>query len=471
MTLETLKQLEEEGYFDDMTPEFAERVRNAVKYMPQLLTITSFTDEAIGKFETSVFCPLIQIFNDGSQTGRLNEAAEQFNQGELWTYTCNGTVYPHQSFHIDDWNVGTRVAGWMYKNYDIDGYLYWAVDQFFGAHYDKYYNVYEESTYAAYANGEGMLFYPGGKYASEYPFPSIRLAAFRDSVDDYDMLCVLEDLLDEYTAKYGIDKINVNDYVADLYASMYNGTDYYEDDALVYQAREELVRRIQALQADGVLFTNEYEGGQNVVKAYSTNATLTVNGTSVNGTASGDGYAYELNATAGTVSVQAAASEISYTVRAVTAIDLTKTKLTENSTASVSGDKISLTIQSIDKGDDLANKRAKPYVQFECGLKNFNSLAFAFTNTCEKGIAADVILVYDSGTTKAVGSIYVSAGKEQFFRMYVSEEMDVDFSRVKYIRFAFDNTVLDRNAEWQKATSVMFGTYTFDLTSFVFDKK
>ncbi len=461
---EALRQLEEEGYYDNMTPEFAERVKHAVKYMPQILTITSFTDDAIGKFETSVFCPLIQIFNDGVQVGRLNEAAEKFNEGELWTYTCNGTVYPHQSFHIDDWNVGTRVAGWMYKNYGIDGYLYWAVDQYLGPHYDKYYNVYEESTYAAYANGEGMLFYPGGRYGNEYPFPSIRLVAFRDSVDDYDMLCVLEDLLNEYTEKYGIADIDVNDYVADLYATMYHGTDYYEDDALVYKAREELVSRILALQNDGLLATTN---NANQVVVYSKNATLSFNGTAMNGTAlAGDGYVYTPNLTDSTLTIKTDKSEFTYIVRSKVALDVTKTQLTEGSSASVNGSQVGVTMKSIDKGDDLANMRAKPYVQFECKPTDFNSVSFTLKNTCDKAISADIMLVYDSGVTKVIGGAYVGIGEEKSFRMYASEEVEIDFSRVRYVRFSFDNSVLDT-----AGNTVLFGTYTFDISNLIYDKK
>jgi hypothetical protein len=326
--------------------------------------------------------------------------------------------------------------------------------------------VYEESTYAAYANGEGMLFYPGGKYGSEYPFPSIRLVAFRDSVDDYDMLCVLEDLLNEYTEKYGIASIDVNDYVADLYASMYHGTDYYEDDALVYKAREELVRRILALQNDGVLITQQ-QGAENSLVVYSDNATLSFNGTTVNGRAlETEGYAYTPSFTGNQLVIKASDSELTYFAHSVTPIDLTKTQTTEGSSTVVNGSKIAVTMKSIDKGDDLVNKRAKPYVQFACQPTDFNSLSFTLKNTCEQAISVDVMLVYEGGLTKVIGGTYIKEGDEKSFRMYVSEEAEIDFSRVQYIRFSFDNSVLN-----EEGASVLFGTYTFDLSALTYDKK
>lgn len=470
---ETVRQLEEQGVLDGMTSDFAERVKHAVMYMPQILTTVSFTDEAVGKFETAVFCPLIQNFNDAVQVGRYNEAAEKYNDGELWTYTCNATVYPHQSFHTDDYNIGTRVAGWMYKDYGINGYLYWAVDQYFGAHTDDYVDVYDEPNKAAYANGEGMLFYPGLKYGSESPFPSIRLVSFRDSVDDYDMICVLEDLLNKYTEQYGIDPIDVNDYIDDLYASMYNGTDYYDDDCLVYRAREELVRRILALQEDGVLVRSNYTASGNEVTVYSVDSALSLNGTTVNGVALGDGaigYRYTVDAstvTDGKLAIKGSASEWTYVVREICALDAANATGTEGSSVTAEGDTWHITAASVDRGDSLANKRYKPYVQFELKAPtDFYSLAFAVENTSDRAIGVDVLLVYSDGVTKSVGGFYIGIGVTDEVRLFIGQESEIDLSRVAYVRFVFDNTVQNGSGEQE-----LFGTYTFDIVGMVYDKK
>lgn len=470
---EALKQLEEEGYYDKWSdnPQFVEELKHYVQYMEQVFVVTSFTEAAVSTFTSATFCPLISCFNDMTQVDRYNEGADLNNDGQLWSYSCNMPAYPHQAFHTDDYNIGTRLLGWMGKDYGFSGYLYYAVDQYAGAHTDDYVDIYDTAHKGAYANGDGYLFYPGYRYGSEYPFASNRLAAFREAVDDYDMLCVLEDLLNEYTAKYGIAPIALNDYVSDLYASLYTGSDYYNDDSLVYEAREELVRRIYALQKDGILATSDYSSGANKTTVYSTNATLQLNGTTYNGTAIGGstgGYVYEVPAAAvqnGKLTITANETEWTYAAYSVKKLDLSAATVTEDSTATKNGNTLDLVMKSVDTGNDNSNMRKKIYVQFAAGdVAAFNSFSFTITNKMDKGFSADVVAVLKNGVRKIIGGVYVRPNQETTVRSYVGAELGLDVTEIQYFRLEFDNMILDKNKN-----SVLFGQYTFSLRDVVYD--
>ena len=106
---------------------------------------------------------------------KYTEAAQKYNNGNLWTYTCTGCQYPYPSFHIDDYNYGNRAAGMMYKYYNVNGFLYWQTAQYYPSAYgfDTFLDPYTMAGRSGLIwNGEGCLFYPGAKYGSKNPFPS-----------------------------------------------------------------------------------------------------------------------------------------------------------------------------------------------------------------------------------------------------------------------------------------------------------
>ena len=469
-------ELEAEGYFKTLDTITAERFRNAILTMPEIFTNVGFIDEIVGDLG-STFCPYISNFDDAIQVGKYQESAEKLANGNLWTYTCSGPVYPYPSFHVDDYNLGTRISGWMEKAYNINGYLYWAVSKYGGS--NGYVDVYTDPLRAAGTNGDGFLLYPGKYYGSDKPFASTRLATWRDSMDDYDMLCVLENLLNGYAEKYGFEQINVNDYVADIYDSIFTGATYYTDDSLVYKAREELAKRILALKnGDDLLALTTYNGNQATTEIYTTSSSLCVDGVMVEGVACRGGYKYTIVnpvTVAKTLLLKTDNGEYTHIVKAGGQVadfgDSTqKILVSDTSTVSLSENKANVTIKSVIKSAggqiDGATKRFRPFVSFGTkDLSGAKNVFFSLKNTGETNIEAYIEVVLNNGMVYEIGSVYLPSNESKEVRVHISEALEIDSSQITDMRLSFANVITDANG-W----SVLWADRCFEISNIRFER-
>ncbi len=250
-----IAQLKAEGWFDQQTAEFAAQTEAAILQIPAVFTNVNFVDEWVGTLNAA-FCPYISHFNDTAILNQYRDAAEDRSFGDLWAYTCCGPVDPYPTFHIDDGTLDMRVCGWMEKAYGITGYLYYKVNNYAyltNAPVDDHIDMYATPARYFDVNGDGFLFYPGRYYGSSEPFATVRLAAYRDGMDEYDMLCIYEQLLQEYAQQNNIADFDFHLYVEDLYRSMFQGMVAKQDAGLLYAARKELANRILTLKNEGRL--------------------------------------------------------------------------------------------------------------------------------------------------------------------------------------------------------------------------
>ncbi len=250
-----VEQLQAEGWFAGLEPAFAAQMEADILQIPAVFTNVNFVEDWVGQLNAA-FCPYISVFHDTATLNRYQDAAEARSNGQLWAYTCCGPVDPFPTFHIDDGTLDMRVCGWMEKAFGITGYLYYKVNNYaYLTHVpvDSYIDMYATPARYDKVNGDGFLFYPGRYYGSSAPFATVRLAAYRDSMDDYDMLCIYEKLLYAYAQQQGIEDFDFSLYVEDLYRSLFQGLVARQDAGLLYAAREELARRILALQTEGTL--------------------------------------------------------------------------------------------------------------------------------------------------------------------------------------------------------------------------
>lgn len=383
-TLElAVKQLKEEGWFKKQTPEFAKRVENAILNIPAIFTNVNFTEEWVGKLH-AVFCPYISVFEDTATLQQYQESAEDLGNGKLWGYTCYGPLDPYPTFHLDDSARDMRVCGWMEKAYGINGYLYYEVNKYTVAPEqteDNYVDVYGTAARYEEANGDGFLLYPGKYYGSNRPFASIRLTSYRESMDDYDMLCVYESLLKKYAEKNGIKDFKFNDYVADIYDTLFDGMVAKKDDALVYAARRELASRILQLKEEGTLVVDP-------------NAKEKVNLTQF---ASGSTK----------VTIQSECKDAKGEIGS-------KTKL------------------------------YRPYYSVKVDeFERADTLYFTYTNKCDIPLSMQITLMTAEGEKVIADTSYCGVGKSKDMRIHFSENLDIDMANVTEIRLTFDNISTD----------------------------
>ena len=426
---------------------FRKQIEQSILDIPAIFTNVNFIEEYVGELN-SVFCPYLNLFGDDIAAQKYQAAAEDDTNGDLWAYTCCGPTNPYPTFHLDDFNLGTRVSGWMEKKYKINGYLYWAVNLYepSGNHdVEDFIDPYDTPDRASDCHGDGFLLYPGKYYDSDSPFASLRLVNYRDSMDDYDMLCVYEQLLSEWAAAYGT-SVNFDDYVNDLYTSLFDEAIYYQDDSLVYMAREELANRILTLQnSDGLLVKSEIsaDGQTTESEIYSTVKTLKINGETVQGTASGTGYKYIVSTATGagekTLKIESASKAYVYTLNQSGAANMQSFNKNDTTIVTATANGADVTIKAENKGTEAQTTAFRPYAEF--ALSDFagaKELIFVIKNTTDREIEANVQLAGDVRET--VGGIYLRAGEEKEYRIQLSGISEDVLNGATHVRIAFANT-------------------------------
>lgn len=487
---------EAENLFDNMTADFANHVKEKILNLPFVFTNVGFVADAVEKMNAT-FCPYLSLFDDQIQAGKYLEQAQEKADDNLWTYTCTGPLYPYPSFHTDDYSLGARVTGWMEKKYGINGFLYWSCVRYSdGSHGNKYVDVYNTAARYAHCSGEGYLVYPGKYYGSSSPFGTLRLISHRESMDDYDMLCVYENLLNEYAKKYNIEGgLDVNDYVADIYDSLFSGAVYYTDDSLVFKAREELAKRILALKnEDKLVVSTDYDGKNATVNVYTTSNTLKINGETVVGVQAGEGYKYTKTlstANASTLTIQTENGTYTHGIKATVnatdfaingannavcsgreGVDSTKSSI------SVSGDKANVMIRSyyakgagyganVDvNGIDGPTSRLMPSITFNVeDFTDAKNVYFSVKNTGSTTLEMYVQLIMENGISEEIGTAYCGLGKSADIRINISDLLDVDTTKVKAVRLAFKNVYADANGY-----ESLWPDREFELTDIWFEK-
>lgn len=479
---QAIMQLEAEGWFSSLDSETAEHFRSSIENMPLVFTNVYFNPEWVGELDCT-FCPYLSMFNDGSQIQRYKAGAQEDANGNLWTYTCTGPKYPNPTLHIDDYALGSRVAGWMSKDYGINGYLYWSAAYYNGrlTYKDDYIDVYGDASRENGSNGDSYLVYPGKYYGSEKPFPTNRLIAYRDSVDDYCMLSVLERELNAYAEKYAITEgIDVNDYVRDIYDSLYTGSQYYTDDALLYQAREELARRILALRnEDDLIAISERSASGVDTVIYTSLSTLTINGEDKNGVEQGEGYVYTVSQNlqeAKDVTISSENGEYVVSVKSGVAItdfvnSIEGVTVSEDSTIVASGTKATVTIKSVAKGKDNtidgATRRFRPEIRFTCSnATDVDAICFRIKNLGNVEIIGKVELVYSTGTITTIDTFWCDTGATEDIRLHIRNDIKADYTNLESIRITFDNITTSEDGE-----TVLIADRVFEISDVWYDKR
>ena len=457
-------------------PEYAAELLEAVGNISMIFVNVDYINEWVGSVDAT-FCTYLSTFREGYIIERYEEAAKQNSDGDLWAYIANMSLYPTPSFLTDDYNLGMRIAGWMEKAYGIDGFLYWNAAYYrVNGDAETWLDVYEDLDRASYVSGDGFLLYPGRYYGSESPFASLRLMTYRDSMDDYDMLCVYENLLKEHAAEYGIEEIDFNSYVEDLYWSLFEGVNYNTSDEALFAARRELATRILALQnEDKVLIASEKKRTGTTVKIYSQSPEITVDGKQQSCTACENGYVCTVTLDAQAHDLEIEIGENTYTYRvtgiAGTVVVSEETlSCADGSSAEAADGKASVIIRSVYRGEDGvidgATLRYRPYVSIACdGADAASDLYFTIKNTGSEGFDARAEVVVN-GIAYEIDSFYCASGAERQVKLHIFDSLGIDASEIKAVRISFQNVYTDSSG-----TQEMFADRVFELSDIFFDKR
>ena len=492
-----ITELEEEGYFDDYSPETAEIIKEKIRKIPNILT-TSYTlteTQTVTEFEFGecTYCPLfneLHGYNNvaGEDNLSLYTRLKEVN-GSLWWYGCNGPDYPYPSYHIDSPLLGARILGTMQYDYNIDGNLYWCVNSYSQSNtintgdVVRASNPYEDAarnspTYPT--NGEGFLLYPGIDYGIKGPVGSIRLEAIRDGNEDYEYYYLLNELTEGLSEYYDME-ITTEGMVSNLYDRLYNGVQYSPDVENFYQVKRELAEIIERCGQDNKLVVNgiKYSGENATIEFLaSSDYSVKVNGNAVAGTEQGEGkkYTYTIrmdqpsNNFVITIEKDGQTSEVTVSAGGKTAVlsdfdsesDIAvftpndeKVSLTFNQQAdyAVSGGSAKAVIESkFDPEDPFATLLYNPALSIgteENGLDltKMSTLVFSIYN--DSGTDIDLRVRFDAGGVLFTAQeIVLKAGRwtdVKLENIYLTNWSSL--SRTKAILLEFNNTLNNANEE------------------------
>ncbi len=190
-------------------------------------------------------CSIINEQKLGSFRDRM--WAEQEGGDELWWYVTRRPQQPEITLNVGTEAINVRTMFWQQKLYNVDGFLYYLVNDwdngatkwyvpsadefYFGM--DVLHEVNEEQGVNVYSNG--ILLYSGAYFAQPEPVGCVRLECVRDGIEDYEYLTILEE-------KYGKDVVDavINQWTTGL-------GEYSTDQEQFYALRAQLGALIESI--------------------------------------------------------------------------------------------------------------------------------------------------------------------------------------------------------------------------------
>ena len=468
-TLEkAIRMLENKGYFATKSNEWNERVKKAIRAIPDVFTNVNLAEGWVKEYPAT-FCPQINVLDYKKYQELYKDYANKNVNGDFWTYTCCSPNYPYPSHHLDDDCLSMRVMGWMEKAFDINGYLFFMANMYTTEKRNNEYTTpYVIANRNDSANGDGFIMYPGRPYGSPTPFPSMRLVTYRDGLEDYDMLEVFERKIEAMKDKYGIDDLDSKEYVKDIYDTLFNNSVPTEEHAKLYEAREELAKRILNFDNEDDLFTYaKNDDGVFNLYIHTNSPTLKIQGSQVSGTLLSEAryrYIIPLNETKENISIVTDKGNVyEYANRGYKNItnfmpDYDGAKLSKNSSFVAETGRIHANIESVREETISKTIRFVPSISFEgLDLEGAKKLKFNYSNPSSiENLTFDVDLVGKSKTVTIADHFCMSG---------VSKSMEIDLSKVnmnlsdvKSLRFSFVNYYFDSNEEMQ-----LFNTREIEL--------
>lgn len=274
--------------------EIVASIRNLRHHM------TATYDEALSDLKT-IICPL---YNKLWYTQSIDEVnAQQKDDEVFWSYGCvESDFFPSPAWEINDYALSQRNLLWFdYANgiqgnlfWNVNGYCDWSKSTRWG--YAVLSDLYELGSHEGLSNGDGYLLYPGAPYGSEFPFASLRLAVYRDGVDDHTYMSMLAERykdITDYGADYAV--LDVKSLVSFLNRQSIGRNASKLDYFAVFDARKTLAQAIEmADKYNVVVDTLEYDGNNVKYVIYAPcGVPISINGKTVTGVISGNGYKYD----------------------------------------------------------------------------------------------------------------------------------------------------------------------------------
>ncbi|MBO0881157.1 MAG: DUF4091 domain-containing protein, partial [Mycobacterium sp.] len=218
--------------FDEVTPAYYPVMRQtltAIKQrFPNLPVASTVRDNSMGPGSgltglVDIWAPQMDLYQQSSA------GAAHVRGDQVYWYPDIATGHPYPNWFNGYPPIDTRMMlGPMSHQSGVDGVLYYKVDRWINHPLleDGVYSNWDPATFSTTA-GDGSLFYPGRKG----PLASIRLANFRDGMQDYNLLDLLSDRITHAPADVPAAELAKARSLLTAQSVVRSDTDYTEDPA------------------------------------------------------------------------------------------------------------------------------------------------------------------------------------------------------------------------------------------------
>lgn len=174
-------------------------IRDRVPEVPRLMDAV-YPDALDNQMKdvVNLWCPL----SPSVEGDRYREVRERGDK--MWWYVCCGPGRPYANF-FTNWKVPEmRALFWQTWQYKITGVLYWGLNYWLswdapvpaaGERFPSGPWVSSTTNLGSGHIGDGYFIYPGKTI--DHPLSSLRLETLRDGIEDYEMLYLLNSLVDQ----------------------------------------------------------------------------------------------------------------------------------------------------------------------------------------------------------------------------------------------------------------------------------
>ena len=151
---------------------------------PEFAPTTTALDHLVEYVD--IWCPLNAHF----EPERLK--IRQQAGDHVWWYVCCIPLRPYPNLSIDSEPVDVRALFWLQKLYNVEGLLYWSVNDWTEDPYTELpYSWLDSRRMRAYSGG--ILLYPGPPIGVDGPVSSIRLELIREGLEDLHYFNLLQE--------------------------------------------------------------------------------------------------------------------------------------------------------------------------------------------------------------------------------------------------------------------------------------